>query len=75
MHGHEFWEWVKQPGVITSTYSVIKVELTSKSDVLAVISAWRITFAIIVIIVLGSGFGPLGVGAGGMSAPFYNRGC
>ena len=75
MHGHEFWEWVKQPGAITRTYSIIKAELMSKSDVLAVIFAWWITFAITVTIVLGFGFGPLGVGAGGISAPFHNRGC
>ena len=28
-HGHEFWEWVKQPGTITTTYSIIKAELMS----------------------------------------------
>ena len=28
-HGHEFWEWVKQPGTITTTHSIIKAELMS----------------------------------------------
>ncbi len=71
-HGHEFWEGFKQPCTITTAYSLVIVELISVSDVLAVISAWVITFAVVATIVLGIGFGPRGVGIGKRSASSFH---
>jgi hypothetical protein len=40
------------------------LSLIVSSDILAVVLAWAITFTAVCIIILGLGFGPVGIGAG-----------
>jgi hypothetical protein len=62
-------EWISQPRRFLSSMiwhtdtCYIKAKRWLK-DVLAVIIAWAVTFTVVCIIILGLGFGPVGVGAG-----------
>ncbi|KAK0631290.1 hypothetical protein B0T14DRAFT_501439 [Immersiella caudata] len=48
------------------------VEWASQPHILAVLLAWVITFTIVVIIILGLGFGPVGIVAGSLAAIFQS---
>lgn len=67
---YQFSQWLLQPGrqsclLLTSIYQ----DWLGGSDILAIITAWWVTFTIVMTIVMSLGFGPSGIVAGKSMVP------